>query len=100
MDQATLPRLHWTQGDLYKFLMATFPDYRSEHQQVLDIPRLSTELGISEEGLYKPLRKGKLTANRARAFVSLANQPANIAALSNAGRSAPTVEDFAKFVFG
>lgn len=72
-------------GGLYDFLFARFPDHRSK-QQVLDVPRLATDLEMSAEGVYRILRKNKLNADQAKKIIEISE-----------GRI--TIEDTVPFVY-
>lgn len=61
-------------GDLYKLLDGMFPQYRSIRDQVLDVPRLASRLGMTSEGVYKWLRADKLPTTKARKLVEIANE--------------------------
>jgi hypothetical protein len=92
-------RLSWTTTELYRVLSATFPEYRTRQQKVLDVEQLAAAIGMSEEGFYKWLRAGRiLSIKGVEKLAELANTPANAAALEKAGRTPPTKQDLSRFM--
>lgn len=100
MESSETPqRLSWTQSPLYRELLAVFPDYRTKQQNVLDVERIAEQIGMTEEGIYKWLRQGRILSSKGvQKLVELANKPENKAALERRGRTPPTNQDFARFM--
>lgn len=100
MESTETPqRLGWTGSPLYRELSAAFPEYRTRQQNVLDVERIAVGIGMTEEGVYKWLRQGRILSPRGvQKLVELANQPENLAALERRGRTAPTKQDLARFM--
>jgi hypothetical protein len=95
----TPQRLSWTTSPLYRELSAAFPEFRTRQQNVLDVERIAAGIGMTEEGVYKWLRQGRILSPKGvQRLVELANQPENLAALERRGRAAPTKDDLAKFM--
>jgi hypothetical protein len=100
MDAITTPqRLSWTDSDLYRELSAIFPELRTRQQNVLDVEKLAEEIKVSRECVYKWLRAGRILSPKGvKSIVELANREPYQAALTRAGRIAPTAQDFARFM--
>jgi transposase-like protein len=60
-------------GDLHKLLKRIFPEHRTARDNVFDVKRLASELGMTAEAIYKWLRQDSLPPKRARQLVELAN---------------------------
>lgn len=87
----------WSFGKMYDFIADSLPDFRTK-RNVVDVPRLAVEFGISEEAIYKWFRFGRLTARNARRLNDLVNEPDNQAKLKQANRTPPGLNDFYEFV--
>lgn len=85
MTDAAQAESSFTFGPLYDLLKAKFPDYRTDTGR-FDVPRFSTDLNMSHEGVYKWLRKNKISPDGARKVVSLS-------------RGRAEINDFTAFVF-
>lgn len=90
-------RPDWAAGPLYALMLDIFPTYRTK-LGVLDVLRMRNELSRSHEAIYKWLRQGKVTGDNARRLIGLASAEENLAALKEAGRKPPTMEDFLPFL--
>jgi hypothetical protein len=88
----------WTDSPLYLYLMQIFPRHVTE-RGALDVKKLKTDIKRSHERVYQWLRDSKLTPGNAKAICALANTPDNVAALTEAGRTPPVIEDFNRFVY-
>lgn len=62
----------WKSGDLYLFLVESFPEHRTPFNR-LDVDRLANDIGKSYESLYKKLRKGQLNVKWAKLLCEFAN---------------------------
>lgn len=110
-------RPSWTAaGTLYALLMDSLPNHHTE-SGILDVDKLSSELGKSHEAVYKWLRRGfpggvdapttanpgrrvpALEAKNARALFDLANSESNIAALRLLKKKPPEIRAFDPFVY-
>lgn len=110
-------RPSWTAaGTLYALLMDSLPDHHTE-SGILDVDKLSTDLGKSHEAVYKWLRRGfpggvaaptpsdpnrrvpALEAKNARALFNLANGESNVAALRRLKKKPPEIRSFDPFVY-
>lgn len=100
MQVADAPqRFTWTGTELYRTLCETFPTLRTKQQNVLDVELLADRVGMTKEGLYKWLRAGSILSKKGLGkIVELANQPEFVEALTKAGRTPPTKQDFARFL--
>jgi transcriptional regulator with XRE-family HTH domain len=95
--ESDMPQLRET--ELYRALTQTFPDFRTRQQKVLDVESLAKAIGMTEEGLYKWLRAGRiLSAKGVEKLCQLANTPENVAALDRRGRTPPSKQDLARFM--
>jgi hypothetical protein len=100
MSVADAPqRFSWAGTELYRTLSDTFPSLRTKKQNVLDIELLADKIGMTKEGVYKWLRAGSILSKKGlERIIELANQPEYAAALTEAGRTPPTKQDFARFL--
>lgn len=99
MESDVPQRMTWMETELYKALSLTFPEYRTRQQKVLDIEALAKAIGMTEEGVYKWLRAGRiLSAKGVERLFDLAHGPANLAALQTRDRTPPTKQDLARFM--
>ena len=92
----------WTSSKLYTTLVHCLPLYTDNpfaQTPKLNVGKLCTAIGMSHEGLYKWLRKGRLKADNATMLLTLANREDNAAVLRQLGRDAPKIEDFVPLVF-
>lgn len=83
----------WVSDPLYKFLCESLPTFRTDARNVLDIPRLSIELSMTEEGIYKWFRKGHITMKNARRLNLL-----SVKSHAEAKTDPPSLFQFYKFV--
>ena len=83
-------------GPLYDLLQAKLPAQCTENG--LNILLLRKALGMSHEGVYKFLRKGRLSSAAAKALVTIGNSPENKKALSKLRLTTPKIEDFYPFL--
>jgi len=96
------PKTDITESPLYKKLVQVLPIFVKN--PFSDNPRLNVaalygETGMSNEGTYKWFRNHRLTPQNATMLLSIATREKNLAILKTLGRKAPTLEDFAPFVF-
>ena len=99
---ASSRRDQWADGPLYTFLSDIFPSYRTVLGK-FDVLRLSKELNLSHEAVYKWLRKREgrcLTPQNAQRILELALQDENVDALIKADTPRPIIRDFDVFVYG
>jgi hypothetical protein len=95
----TPQRMSWIGNALHRELTAVFPALRTRQQNVLDVEKLADGIGMTEEGLYKWLRAGRILSNKGvEKIVSFANRPENLEALAKHGRQPPTKESLARFM--
>ena len=95
----TPQRMSWIGNPLHRELTAVFPVLRTRQQKVLDVEKLAEGIGMTEEGLYKWLRAGRILSNKGvEKLVKFANNPDNLAALERQGRKPPTKESLARFM--
>lgn len=87
----------WSFGAMYDFIAESLPDFRTK-RNVVDVPRLAVEFGISDEAVYKWFRFNRLTAKNARRLHNLSHQPENLAILQQANRTPPELTEFYEFV--
>lgn len=99
-----VPVKHW-KGlmSLHRAVTDFLPAYRGKHIRQdpgIDVRRLARhpEIALSHEALYKWFRSGTLPGYAARAFISIAAEPENLAALRREGRRPPTYADLIEFV--
>jgi hypothetical protein len=91
---------HWPTGEtgLYATVTKYLPAYRTKRGK-LDVPRLSDELGKSEEAIYRWFRQDDLLrVGNARDIIRLANGDDNLIALAAATQKPPTLDDLIHFV--
>ena len=86
----------WPFEPFYRFLYSSLPAWWTP-TGILDVPALSAELGITTEAIYKWLRRGKVTARRARELYELSRRESNLAALADSGEAPPSLEAFYAF---
>lgn len=99
---ASSRRDQWVDGPLYTFFLEIFPTYRTILNK-FDVQRLANELGLSQEAIYKWLRKREgrcLTPQNAQRVLELALEDENVDALIANGTPRPTIRDFDVFVYG
>lgn len=83
-------------GDLHKLLKKTFPEYRTERDNVFDVKRFAADLGLTSEAVYKWLRNDRLPGRRAKQIVALAD--ARPVKKGNPPHPKVTLEDFLPFL--
>jgi hypothetical protein len=87
-------RLSWTETELYRVLSTSFPEYRTRQQKVLDVEALAKGIGMTEEGMYKWFRAGRiLSIKGVERLHELANSEANVEALKARGRTPPSKQE-------
>jgi len=84
MSEASQVESTFTFGPLYDLLKGRFPGHRTDTGR-FDVPRFATDLGMSNEGIYKWLRANKISPEGAKKVVALS-------------RGRAKIEDFTKFV--
>lgn len=92
----------WTTSTLYTTLVSFLPLYTDNpftQTPKLNVGKLCAAIGMSHEGLYKWLRKGRLKADNAKMLLELANREDNAEVLRQLGRETPKIEDFLTLLF-
>jgi hypothetical protein len=72
MSAAPTDALGFYQRPLYKLLDAAFPKIRTS-QGLFDVAAFATLIGLSHEGVYKWLRKDRISADGARKVIGAAD---------------------------
>lgn len=86
----------WPNEPLYQFCEQALPAWHTD-TGILDIVRISAELGLSKEAVYKWFRTGNLPAKRARELHALSTRDSNLAALADSGTAPPELTAFYAF---
>jgi hypothetical protein len=95
--ESDVPQLRETA--LYRTLSQTFPQFRTQQQRVLDVEGLAKAIGMTEEGLYKWLRAGRILSRRGVERIhELAHSPDNVERLQECGRTPPTKQELASLM--
>jgi|GEM_PF-2228319 len=100
---ATAPAENFTTGPLYKTLVQVLPIFvlnPFSDTPVLSVPKLRKATGMSHEGVYRWLRKSRLSGEKAGLLLKLANSEENVKVLDALGRTPPSIRDFDPFVYG
>lgn len=92
----------FTTGPLYKKLVEVLPAYVEDpfgEKPKLNVGKLRDAADMSSEGIYKWLRRSRLSPHAVDKLVELGNKANNLRVLTTLERTPPTREDFLGFVF-
>jgi hypothetical protein len=92
----------WANSPLYKALVEALPAFVKDPFSAsprLDVKKLYTSMNMSNEGMYRWLRQGRVTHKGAQKLFALAHEPLNTDALAKLGREAPDSDYFARLCF-
>jgi hypothetical protein len=102
MSHSATEKSPWANGDLHSVLVNMLPAYVDN--PFSDSPRikvygLAQAAEKSHEGVYKWLRRGRLTPANAKLIIDIAHGKENAAVLRQLGRRPPKIEELTRFCF-
>jgi len=97
MEPTTKSRAEWAQNHLTAFLTDLFPLHRTKPGR-LAVYNLAEDISRTAPSINTWLHDGKLSVDNAKLLLALASTEKNVAALADAGRAAPKIEDFLPFL--
>lgn len=90
-------RTVWPEDGLYVRVEGFFPAMRTE-RDFFDVNTLAARIGCSWQAVFKWFNADRLTAERARQIIALANEEANQRNLADVGREPPSISDLFEFI--